>query len=58
MEMEKITAEINKMKDALNRLRELGDDLPALDRNLQRISASLKMLELNFIDPEALCQSK
>ena len=58
MEMDLIAKEINTIKTAVSSLRQLGKDVPALDRNLQRISASLKMLELNFIDPETYCQSK
>lgn len=52
MEMELIIKEIDKLKAAVDSLRQLGSDVPALDRNLQRMSASIKMLELNFVDPE------
>jgi uncharacterized protein YfkK (UPF0435 family) len=58
MEMDLIAKEINTIKTAVSSLRQIGKDVPALDRNLQRISASLKMLELNFLDPEKYCQSK
>ncbi|WP_419661783.1 hypothetical protein [Desulfosarcina variabilis] len=58
MEMELITKEINNIKASVNSLRQIGKDVPALDRNLQRISANIKMLELNFLDPEKYCQSK
>jgi hypothetical protein len=49
--IEKIAIEIEKLKAVLDCLQGLGHDLPALDRNLTRIMASVKMLELNFIDP-------
>jgi hypothetical protein len=49
---DKISIEIQNLKTAVNRLRQFSDNLPALDRNLQRIAASIKMLELNFIDPQ------
>jgi len=49
---DKISMEIQNLKNAVSNLRQLGENLPALDRNLQRIAASIKMLELNFEDPE------
>jgi hypothetical protein len=49
---EKIAIEIQNLKTAVNNLRQLSENLPALDRNLQRIAASIKMLELNFVDPQ------
>lgn len=49
---EKITTEIQRLNAAVSNLRRLSQNLPALDRNLQRIAASIKMLELNFVDPE------
>jgi hypothetical protein len=58
MEMELIIKEIDKLKAAVSSLRQFGSDTPALDRNLQRISASIKMLELNFVDPEKYRQPK
>ena len=49
--IEKMTVEIKKLKSIVENLRTLSQGIPALDRNLVRISASVKMLELNFIDP-------
>lgn len=46
-----ISIEIEKIKAAINRLDGLSNGLPALERNLRRITASIKMLELNFVDP-------
>ena len=56
MATEKISSEIKKLKTIVDRLKQRSDDSPALDRNLQRISANVKMLELNFIDPEKYCE--
>ena len=58
MKMETIVTEINNLKTAVDSLRQFADQLPALDRNLQRISASIKMLEFNFVDPEKYGKSK
>jgi hypothetical protein len=49
--IERLSIEIETLRKAVERLQKLGNDFPALDRNLQRISASVKMLELNFVDP-------
>lgn len=38
------------MKQRADELKEMGSDFPALDRNLVRIQASLKMLEINICD--------
>jgi len=48
---EKITVEIQKLMRIVDDLRNLSQGIPAFDRNLTRIAASVKMLELNFIDP-------
>ena len=49
--LQKINLEIAAMKAAVERLESLRKEYPALDRNLVRIGASIKMLELNFVDP-------
>ncbi len=49
--IEKMTVEIKKLKASVEELRTVSHRIPALDRNLVRIAASIKMLELNFIDP-------
>lgn len=49
--IEKIAGEIKKLKAMVDDLRGLGQGIPTLDRNLVRIAASVKMLELNFVDP-------
>ena len=48
---EKIVVEIEKLKSIVDNLRGLSQGIPALDRSLIRISASVKMLEINFVDP-------
>jgi hypothetical protein len=49
--VDKMSVEIKRLKSIVENLRTLSQGIPALDRNLVRISASVKMLELNFIDP-------
>ena len=49
--IEKMTVEIEKLKSIVEELRTDSQGIPALDRNLVRIAASVKMLELNFLDP-------
>jgi len=46
-----ITREIEVLRGAAQRLEELSDRIPALNRNVKRIQAGIKMLELNFVDP-------
>jgi hypothetical protein len=48
--VEKMTVEIKNLKSKVEELRTIGQGIPALDRNLARIAASIKMLELNFLD--------
>jgi hypothetical protein len=48
--IEKMTVEIEKLKSIVEELRTVSQGIPALDRNLVRIAASIKMLELNFLD--------
>ncbi len=49
--IEKISSEIEALKLSAERLKAKSEDLPALNRNLVRVLASIKMLELNFVDP-------
>ena len=48
---EKVAQEIERLKSVIEELRNLNQGIPALDRNLTRIAASVRMLELNFVDP-------
>lgn len=56
--IEKIAEEIEKLKAMVDDLRSLSQGIPSLDRNLVRIAASVKMLELNFVDPGAEGRSR
>jgi hypothetical protein len=49
--IDKISSEIEALKLGAERLKAMSDDLPALNRNLVRVLASIKMLELNFVEP-------
>lgn len=50
IQLEQIYSQIQIMKSAANELERLSDSFPALNRNTQRILASLKMLEMNISD--------
>ena len=50
IDLNKLNSKIQLMKDTARDLKHLGEDFPALTRNLVRIEASLKMLELNISD--------
>ena len=48
--LDEINIKIQQMKGYAEELKGLGKEFPALDRNIIRILASLKMLELNISD--------
>jgi hypothetical protein len=50
IELHAIDREIRAAREAVERLKALGEEFPALARNSERILASLKMLELNVSD--------
>ncbi len=50
IDLKQIHSKVQLMKDTARELKCLGEDFPALTRNLVRIEASLKMLELNISD--------
>jgi len=50
IDIKQINSKVQLMKDTARDLKTLGDDFPALTRNLVRIEASLKMLEINISD--------
>ena len=50
IDLKQIHSKVQLMKDTARELKVLGEDFPALTRNLVRIEASLKMLELNISD--------
>ena len=45
-----INSKVLLMKDTAEELKRLAENFPALTRNLVRIEASLKMLEINISD--------
>ena len=55
IDLEGIDEKIQMMKEIAQELKEMGKNIPAMDRNLLRILASIKMLEMNIsdvLDPE------
>ena len=50
IDLKQINTKVQLMKDTAKELKHLGEDFPALIRNLVRIEASLKMLEINISD--------
>lgn len=55
--VDKICSEIKKLNQSALCLEEYSKDIPALKSNLQRIKACIKMLEINFIEPEEYTQN-
>ncbi len=45
-----MAGEISKLKETAEKLKDMGSDFPAVERNIRRILASIKMLELNVSD--------
>ena len=50
IDLNKINAKIQLMKQAAEELNQLGENFPTLARNAVRILASVKMLEINVSD--------
>ncbi len=50
IDLEGIDEKIQGMKEAAQELKEMSKSIPALDRNVLRILASIKMLEINISD--------
>jgi hypothetical protein len=48
--MKKIDTRIKTIKKVAQELKELSVGIPAVDRNTERILASVKMLEINISD--------
>jgi hypothetical protein len=48
--MKKMGTRISAIKRAAQELKELSGGVPAVDRNVERILASVKMLEINVSD--------
>ena len=49
-EIKKIDTRIKTIRRAAQELKELSGEIPAIDRNAERILASVKMLEINISD--------
>ena len=49
-DLKQINNKVQLMKKTAKELKHLGADFPALTRNMVRIEASLKMLEMNISD--------
>ena len=49
-----LSEKIGAMKQSALELQGMGAFFPALDRNIARILASVKMLEINITDPAGL----
>jgi hypothetical protein len=49
-EIKKLDTRIKAIKKAAQELKELSRKIPAVDRNVVRILASVKMLEINVSD--------
>jgi hypothetical protein len=58
LDLNKIDAKIQLMKQVAEELNQLGENFPALARNTVRILASVKMLEINVSDLVELDSSK
>lgn len=56
--LREISAKVKLMKDTAVELEKLGSNFPALGKNVARILASLKMLELNISDIVDLSTSR
>lgn len=49
-DLKEMDARIQSMKRAADALDQLGGNFPAINRNIVRIRASIKMLEINVSD--------
>ena len=50
IDLHQIDSKIQLIKETARELKTLGAEIPAIDRNIVRILASVKMLEINFSD--------
>jgi len=49
-DIKKLDTRIKTIKKAAQELKELSGGIPAVDRNAERVLASVKMLEINISD--------
>jgi hypothetical protein len=50
IDLKELDTKIQSMKKTAEELKQMGEDFPALYRNVSRVLASIKMLELNVSD--------
>jgi hypothetical protein len=50
IDLKDLDCKIQSMKRTAEELKTMGEDFPALYRNISRVLASIKMLELNISD--------
>ena len=50
IDLHQLDSKIQLIKNTAQELKTLGAEIPAIDRNIVRILASVKMLEMNFSD--------
>jgi hypothetical protein len=50
IDLKELDSKIQSMKKTAEELQQMGEDFPALYRNISRVLASIKMLELNISD--------
>ena len=50
IDLNAIHTKIQEIKKAVEELKQLGNKIPAVSRNADRILASIKMLEINVTD--------
>jgi hypothetical protein len=53
-DIKELDMKIQSMKKIAEELKMMGEDFPALNRNISRILAGIKMLELNISDLTAI----
>jgi len=50
VDLKELDRKIQSMKKTAEELKQMGEEFPALYRNISRVLASIKMLELNISD--------
>lgn len=56
--IDKMSKQISSMKKSATELKNLSEGIEAVDRNVDRILASIKMLEINIVDVADLDSKK
>ncbi len=50
VDLNAVDAQVRRIKSAVEKLSDMGENFPAIARNAVRIQACVKMLELNICD--------